>query len=93
MGFGKGLIFSLFLLMVMMILLFENNPCFSEGRGKFTRDKKVFYPLPPPHDVSNVVPNIHRNGYEGIAPDIDGNKVFDTEKRRVYAGPDPLHNR
>ncbi|KAL6525620.1 hypothetical protein OROHE_015927 [Orobanche hederae] len=83
MGFGKGLIFSLFLLMV-MILLLENNPCFSEGRGKFTRDKKGFHP----HDVSNAVRNIHKNDYKGIAPDIDGD-----EKRRVYAGPDPLHNR
>ncbi|KAL6530572.1 hypothetical protein OROMI_028461 [Orobanche minor] len=90
MGFGKGLIFSLFLLMV-MILLLENNPCFSEVRGKFTRDKKGFY---PPHDVSNAVLNIHKNDYKGIAPDInEDDEVFGTEKRRVYAGPDPLHNR
>ncbi|KAL7138325.1 hypothetical protein ABFS83_10G155500 [Erythranthe nasuta] len=39
---------------------------------------------------STGVKVIHRNVYKGILPDDD---VFVAEKRRVYTGPNPLHNR
>ncbi|KAL9154975.1 hypothetical protein ABFS82_10G152200 [Erythranthe guttata] len=39
---------------------------------------------------STRVKLIHRNVYKGILPEDD---VFVAEKRRVYTGPNPLHNR
>ncbi|PIN25020.1 hypothetical protein CDL12_02241 [Handroanthus impetiginosus] len=86
MGIGKELGLLCFVLLLMILLL--ENPCFAEDgiKGKFTREKRGSF----------TAVKVHRNGYRGIASDkdhINGDGVFGAEKRMVYTGPNPLHNR
>lgn len=77
-----------FLLLLLLLLLLEMNPCSADGNTKFPRGKKGF------HSTLNAA-KIHENGSKGMGTgkEFSGDEVFGAEKRRVYTGPNPLHNR
>ncbi|KAL6336461.1 hypothetical protein AAG906_018416 [Vitis piasezkii] len=66
-------------LLLLMLLQLESS-CFAEGYGRFSRFKVWLNPAKP------------RGVFKGNAGK-DGDDVFAAEKRRVYTGPNPLHNR
>ncbi|KAL1531380.1 CLAVATA3/ESR-RELATED 17 [Salvia divinorum] len=82
MGSGK----EMCLLLLLLLLLLE-NPCFADGSSRFVQGNKK--------GLSSNPARIHRTHYKGVVADEDnvGDEVFGAEKRRVYTGPNPLHNR
>ncbi|KAL3637120.1 hypothetical protein CASFOL_019419 [Castilleja foliolosa] len=82
MSIGRGLLVCLCFFAMLIILLLEGSS-FADGSGRVIRGQKGLFP----HDVKNI--HISAPSYK----DIDGDKVFGAEKRRVYTGPNPLHNR
>ncbi|KAL8489289.1 hypothetical protein ACS0TY_024781 [Phlomoides rotata] len=75
MGIGR----ELCLLLLLIFLLLE-NPCFADGSSRLTSGKK-----------GSVSTSSHNKG--SAEEGKNGNEVFGGEKRRVYTGPNPLHNR
>ncbi|KAH6818686.1 CLAVATA3/ESR-RELATED 17 [Perilla frutescens var. frutescens] len=87
---GNGREVGCFCLLLLLIVLVLENPCFADGSSRFNQGKKG--------SPSNLNPAriIDQNRYKGInIPDKDvvRDDVFGAEKRRVYTGPNPLHNR
>lgn len=74
---------ELCLLLLLLILLLLETPCFADGSSRFTSGKK-----------GSISTLNHKKGYKGSAEKgNNGDDVFGAEKRRVYTGPNPLHNR
>lgn len=70
-------------LLLLMLLQFE-TPCFAAGIGRFSRFK-----VGSSSELNPVKPH---GGFKGNA-DKDSEGIFGAEKRKVYTGPNPLHNR
>lgn len=70
-------------LLLLMLLQFE-TACFAEGYEKFGRFKGG--------SGSVLGPVKAQSGFKGNADKHD-DEVFGVEKRKVYTGPNPLHNR
>ncbi|CAL0332830.1 unnamed protein product [Lupinus luteus] len=79
------LILSLFLLM--LLLLNTTTPSSTAEKGRFDRFKGG--------SSSSVLKSseFHVGIQESKAEKHGGDRVFGAEKRKVYAGPNPLHNR
>lgn len=76
----------LLLLLVIMSLL--ETPCYAVGYGKFSSVKGGSRSeLRNNPAMSNGVGGHKRNANK------DGNEIFGGDKRKVYTGPNPLHNR
>ncbi|KAG5043239.1 hypothetical protein AAZX31_03G109800 [Glycine max] len=83
----------LFLLLLLLLLLLSTTPCHAAARkarfdtlkgGSSSDDEFKFKP-------SN---NFHGTGLQGNTnAQKDGDQVFGADKRKVYTGPNPLHNR
>ena len=77
-------------LLLLVLLHLESSACFAEGyNGKYERFRSH-------HQLNNAK---SQNGFKGNINAQDYNKkdggdeVFGVEKRKVYTGPNPLHNR
>lgn len=70
-------------LLLLMLLQLE-TACFAAGYGKFSSFKGTLGSVPSP--VKS------QSGFKGNADKV-GDEVFGVEKRKVYTGPNPLHNR
>ena len=67
------------------MILQLKTPCYADGYGKFNR---IFKRSAPSTTLKTY------GGFEGKNADKNGgDDVFGAEKRRVYTGPNPLHNR
>ena len=83
MGVRKELA-CLSLLLLLMLLQLQSS-CFAEGYGRFSGFKVGS------GSGSELKPS---GAFKGNPDkDKDGDEVFAAEKRRVYTGPNPLHNR
>ncbi|KAJ0042720.1 hypothetical protein Pint_18506 [Pistacia integerrima] len=67
-----------------MLLLQLETPCYAEGFAKFSRFKAG-----PGNSHSQ---HTSVRGFKAH-PVKKGDEVFGAEKRKVYTGPNPLHNR
>ncbi|GMN53147.1 hypothetical protein TIFTF001_022291 [Ficus carica] len=75
------------LLLLMLLLHLESNACFAEGYiGKSTGRFRRSAISSKSHELSRVKSQT-QVGFK------DGDEVFGVEKRKVYTGPNPLHNR
>ncbi|CAK9188536.1 unnamed protein product [Ilex paraguariensis] len=74
----------LFLLLLMLLKL-GNSPCFADGYGRFSRSKGG--------SGSDLSPLKTHNGLKGKGNKHEDDDIFGGDKRRVYTGPNPLHNR
>lgn len=73
-----------------MLLLQLESPCFAEGYGRFSGFKAGS----GSGSGSELSPAKPHGVFKANNPqDKDGDEVFAAEKRRVYTGPNPLHNR
>lgn len=72
------------------MLLQLESPCFAEGYGRFSRFKVGSGS--GSGSASELRPAKSRGVFKAN-PGKDGDDVFSAEKRRVYTGPNPLHNR
>ncbi|XVF07085.1 hypothetical protein REPUB_Repub06bG0107100 [Reevesia pubescens] len=74
-------------LLLLLLLQFE-TPCNAAPNGKLNRFKAGSGAgwLSTPHFKS-------QGGFKGSNTGKDGEDIFGTEKRKVYTGPNPLHNR
>ncbi|KAF3442161.1 hypothetical protein FNV43_RR16077 [Rhamnella rubrinervis] len=70
--------------LLLLVLLLLETACFAEGYGKIGRFKGG--------SGSVLGPVKSQSGFKGNAHK-DGDEVFGVEKRKVYTGPNPLHNR
>jgi hypothetical protein len=75
--------------LLLLILLQLEAPCFADGSRRFTRFKGG-------SSGSELNPGpgseLNHGGFKGNAGK-DGDEIFGAEKRKVYTGPNPLHNR
>ncbi|EXC34953.1 hypothetical protein L484_014677 [Morus notabilis] len=82
-------------LLLLMLLHFESNARFAEGyigkySGRFRRSAMSF----KSHDQLNPLKSQPKGGsFKGNFNAKDGDEVFGVEKRKIYTGPNPLHNR
>ncbi|CAL5420577.1 unnamed protein product [Camellia sinensis] len=87
MGLRKEYLTCLSLLLLLMLMIEFKTPCFADGFNKFSRFKGGSV-----SETNSLKP--HR-GFKGNNADYkngdDG--VFGAQKRKVYTGPNPLHNR
>ncbi|KAG8649009.1 hypothetical protein MANES_08G060951v8 [Manihot esculenta] len=75
---------SLLLLLIMSQL---ETPPFAVGYGKFSRFKSE---SASDHHLS---PTNSNGVFRGKNANKDSDEIFGAEKRKVYTGPNPLHNR
>ncbi|KAL9373576.1 hypothetical protein Peur_033196 [Populus x canadensis] len=87
MGVLRRELACLYLLLLLIMSPLE-TPCYAVGYGKFSsfRGGSSFELKNNPAKSNNI------GGLKGNA-DKDGNEIFGAEKRKVYTGPNPLHNR
>lgn len=79
---------SLLLLLLLLIMSLLETPCYAVGYGKFSSVKGgSSSELRNNPAMSNSVGGLKRNANK------DGNEIFGADKRKVYTGPNPLHNR
>ena len=78
------------LLLVLMLLVLENQCC-ADGSRRFIQANKKG--LPSSSTTTLNPARIDRNYYKGGVVSDKDDGVFGGEKRRVYTGPNPLHNR
>ncbi|KAM6576816.1 hypothetical protein CsatB_028653 [Cannabis sativa] len=78
--------FSLLLLVMIMILVFENSSTSADGYTEFQSFKKG---SPSEYDISPLQSNTP--GENTYGDNTDSTLV--DEKRRIHTGPNPLHNR
>lgn len=95
--------FSLFLLLLLMLLQSENS-CFAHGYSTFSRFKKLgssvshrqrqatYHPAKSQGNRNDFRANANNNKHGGGSGG-GGDEIFGAEKRKVYTGPNPLHNR
>ncbi|KAK7286671.1 hypothetical protein RJT34_21835 [Clitoria ternatea] len=80
--------FGILFLLLLLLLLFSTTPCKAAiGKTRFERFRggssaSEFKP-----------PKFHGNGLQGDSASKEGDQVFGADKRKVYTGPNPLHNR
>lgn len=67
---------------LLLMLLQVETSCLASGSGRFGRLKNGSY--------SNFSPVESKGGFGG---NEDGDGAFGVEKRKIYTGPNPLHNR
>ena len=72
------------LLLLMLVQL--DTPCFAEGIGRFSRFKVG-------SSSSELNPVKPHGGFKGSNANKDSDEIFGADKRKVYTGPNPLHNR
>ncbi|KAK3443652.1 hypothetical protein EUGRSUZ_B03753 [Eucalyptus grandis] len=82
---GSGKEFACFSLLFLLLLLLEASITV-DGSARFAS----FRTKPSPSGLSPVMPD---NASFGGARYGEGDGPFGDEKRRVYTGPNPLHNR
>ncbi|KAB1215563.1 hypothetical protein CJ030_MR4G017903 [Morella rubra] len=70
--------------LLLLVLLLLETPSSADGAAAFG----TFKTGSPPSTSSNAKPN----GAFGRHKDEDGDVVFGDDKRKVYTGPNPLHN-
>ncbi|GLT40847.1 hypothetical protein SLA2020_149510 [Shorea laevis] len=76
-----------FFSLLLLILLLDTIPCYAAVLyGKSSRHKAG-----PASGMSAFKPQSGFKGKNNAAKDGDG--IFGGDKRRVYTGPNPLHNR
>ncbi|KAM6571722.1 CLAVATA3/ESR (CLE)-related protein 16 [Cannabis sativa] len=69
-------------LLLLVLLQLESSACFAEGHnGKSERFR------------STVSSSHHNHRSRNAREDYNKDEVFGVEKRKVYTGPNPLHNR
>ncbi|BAT85108.1 hypothetical protein VIGAN_04260700 [Vigna angularis var. angularis] len=79
----------LFLLLLLLLLLFSTTPCHAAaGKARFERFKAA-------SSASEFKPFNFRGAadLQGNGAHKEGDQVFGADKRKVYTGPNPLHNR
>ncbi|KAB1222178.1 hypothetical protein CJ030_MR2G023441 [Morella rubra] len=72
-------------LLLLMLLQLE-TPCLAGGSGRFSSLKGGS------GSGSEINPVKPHGAYKGNA-DKDADEIFGADKRKVYTGPNPLHNR
>ena len=79
-------------LILLKMLVLSTTPCeAARSKARFERFKGRFasYKLSNPNIKSR-----HENVFKGRVDDKDhGDEVFNADKRNVYTGPNPLHNK
>lgn len=79
---------SLLLLLLLSVMSQLETPCHAVGYGKFSGVKGGSgSELKNNPAMSDSIGGLKRNANK------DGNEIFGAEKRKVYTGPNPLHNR
>nr|KYP70443.1 hypothetical protein KK1_009663 [Cajanus cajan] len=74
-----------FLILLLVLLLLTTIPCHASAR------KPRFDRFSGGSSASEFNPsNFHGASFEG---NKEGDQVFGADKRKVYTGPNPLHNR
>nr|DAD42891.1 TPA_asm: hypothetical protein HUJ06_001121 [Nelumbo nucifera] len=73
----------LFLLLLMLLQL--ETPCSADGYGRFGRFRGG--------SASKLSAFQSKGIPERREGDKDGDEVFGVDKRKIYTGPNPLHNR
>ena len=72
-------------LLLLMLLQFE-TPCYAGVHDKLNRFKAG--------SGAGLSPNFKsQGGFKGSNTGKDGDDIFGSEQRKVYTGPNPLHNR
>ncbi|KAJ6316825.1 hypothetical protein OIU78_019997 [Salix suchowensis] len=77
-----------FYLLLLLIMSQLEAPCYAVGHGRFgsSNGGSISELKNSPARSTNI------GGLKGNA-DKDGGEIFGAEKRKVYTGPNPLHNR
>ncbi|KAJ6300658.1 hypothetical protein OIU76_021455 [Salix suchowensis] len=77
-----------YLLLLLIIMSQLEAPCYAVGHGRFgsSNGGSISELKNSPARSTNI------GGLKGNA-DKDGGEIFGAEKRKVYTGPNPLHNR
>ena len=87
MGVLRRELACLYLLLLLIMSPLE-TPCYAVGYGKFSS----FRGGSSSELKNNPAKSNNIGGLKGNA-DKEGNEIFGAEKRKVYTGPNPLHNR
>ncbi|QCD97065.1 hypothetical protein DEO72_LG6g1775 [Vigna unguiculata] len=86
--------FVILFLLLLLLLLFSTTPCHAAaaaGKARFQRFKGA---SSSSSSASEFKPfNFHGADLEGNGAHKEGDQVFGADKRKVYTGPNPLHNR
>lgn len=72
-------------LLLLTLLQLRTTPCNAAEKARFDRFKAG--------STSEFKHFQSRAGFKGKNADKDGKESFGEEKRKVYTGPNPLHNR
>ncbi|KAL6997680.1 hypothetical protein U1Q18_007806 [Sarracenia purpurea var. burkii] len=88
--FSKKHLACLSLLVMMMVEMETSPPCFADGCTKLSRFKGGR----SGSEMNSLKPNKGFNGHAcKDGDDDDDDDAFGAEKRKVYTGSNPLHNR
>lgn len=79
--------FVILFMLLLLLLLLSTTPCSAAGRARFER------PRGGSSSASELKPSRFHGGIQGNSADEHGDQVFGADKRKVYTGPNPLHNR
>ncbi|OAY40195.1 hypothetical protein MANES_09G003300v8 [Manihot esculenta] len=91
MGFRRKLA-CLYLLLLIMSQL--ETPCSAVGYGKFSRFKGRSASASASDHHHHHLSLENSNGvFKGKNSNKDPDEIFGAEKRKIYTGPNPLHNR
>ncbi|KAJ6700152.1 CLAVATA3/ESR (CLE)-RELATED PROTEIN 22 [Salix purpurea] len=88
MGVLRRELACLSLLLLLSIMSQLETPCHAVGYGKFSSVKGG-----SGSELKNNPAMSNRIGGLKRSANKDGNEIFGAEKRKVYTGPNPLHNR
>ncbi|ESW34062.1 hypothetical protein PHAVU_001G120900 [Phaseolus vulgaris] len=80
--------FVILFLLLLLLLLLSTTPCHAAaGKARFERFKGG-------SSASQFKPfNFRGADLQGNSAHKEGDQVFGADKRKVYTGPNPLHNR
>ncbi|KDP37692.1 hypothetical protein JCGZ_06349 [Jatropha curcas] len=81
--------------LLVLIMSQLETPCFAVGYAKFSRFKGGSLSSSPSHGQLSSAMATNPNGvFKGRnAHNKDSDDIYGAEKRKVYTGPNPLHNR
>jgi len=89
-GKNQKMSFLILFLLLLLLLLLSTTPCHAAARKvRFERFKGA-----SSSSASEFKPfNFHGADLQGNSAHKEGDQVFGADKRKVYTGPNPLHNR
>lgn len=77
---------ALFSLLLLVVLQMEAKSCYAAEKAKISSFKLDA-------SSSSSSSSTVMNGHKGFKGNADSEEIFGADKRKVYTGPNPLHNR